>query len=98
MRDQDKLLFPLQVDGRHGTSDWCGTTETPDRKIGPLEKKFLSTEKSMFMVTEMGAMNEELMMFIKELALVVGDQISGTWNLSRSNTVRYQANLPVYWY
>ena len=95
MRDQDKLLFPLEVDGRHGTSDRCGTTKTPGRKIGPLEKKFLSTEKSMFMVTEMGAMNEALMMFIKELALVVGDQISGTWNLSRSNTVRYQAESQV---
>ena len=34
-------------------------------------------------------------MFIKELALVVGDQISGTWNLSRSNTVRYQAESQV---
>jgi hypothetical protein len=45
----------------------------------------------------MGAiyMSESLMMFIKELALVVGDQISGPWNLSRSNTVRYQAESQV---
>ena len=46
-------------------------------------------DKTMFMVTEMGAMSESLMMFIKRLALVVDDQISCTVRCQAESQVAF---------
>ena len=57
MRDQDAKLFPSEY-GKHGTLDTCGDESTPDRPIGPLERRFY---------------NVPILMFFKEVAKKTSD-------------------------
>ena len=41
MSDQDAKLFPLEY-GLHCTLNTRGDVSTPDRQIGPLERRFTS--------------------------------------------------------
>ena len=90
MRDQDANLFPLEY-GKHGTLDTCGEESTPNRLIGPLERRFYNVDKNLFMVTEMGSINVPIIMFFKELAKKTSAEVAGNWNIQRGNTVRYTA-------
>ena len=90
MRDQDKKLFPSEY-GNHGTLDTCGEVSTPNRPIGPLERRFYNVQKSIFLVTEMGEINTSILMFFKELAKKTSAEVAGNWNIQRGNTVRYTA-------
>ena len=90
MCDQDARLFPHEY-GNHGTLDTRGDVSTPDRPIGPLERRFYNVQKSIFLVTEMGAINVPVLMFFKELAKKTSAEVAGNWNIQRGNTVRYTA-------